>query len=152
MTQNVVTSRQELLRLRGVPPMSSEEALALTRRALDAFGLSKWYVRLTEFPPIADEIEVVAGVTFIRPGRRLGLCSYKRRAIELSRLHVERDRRDYVIETIAEEVAHALTPGDTNHGPRWKSAFENLKANIEADVQEQAVIRALKTGDRAKLQ
>jgi predicted SprT family Zn-dependent metalloprotease len=135
---------QELLRLRGVSPMSPEEALALTRRALDAFGLSEWRVQLTDFPA-QQETKVENGRTYTRPRRRLGLCRYQAKTIEVSRSHVEQDRRDFVTETIAEEVAHALTEGDTNHGPRWKTAYENIKAILVADAEEQKVIASLLT-------
>jgi hypothetical protein len=58
---------------------------------------------------------------------------------------VEQDSDEYVTETIAEEIAHALTPGDTNHGPRWQTAYENIKAIIVADAEEQKVIASLLT-------
>ena len=133
---------QELLRLRGVSPMSPEEALALTRRALDAFGLSEWRVRLTDFPA-QQETKVENGITHTRPRRRLGLCRYQAKTIEVSRSHVEQDRRDFVTETIAEEVAHALTEGDTNHGLRWKTAYQNIRAILLADAEERHVIERL---------
>ena len=125
------TGALQRLRLRGVSPMLPEEALALTRRALDAFGLSEWRVQLTDFPPNPDG------------SRRLGLCSYRQKTIMLSASHVEQDRRDCVLETLAEEVGHALTPEDTNHGARWKTAYEHIKAIIVADAEEQQAVEML---------
>jgi SprT-like family len=122
---------QELLRARSVLPMSPEEALTIIRRALDSFGLTEWRVRLTDFPPNPDG------------SRRLGLCRYQGKTIELSGSHVEQDRRDFVIETIAEEVAHCLVPDDLKHGSRWKNAYENIKSMIVADIEEQEVIERL---------
>lgn len=59
--------------------------------------------------------------TKLSRGRRtIGLCDYNTRTIKLSKYHLEQDDRDYIEDTIAHEVAHALNPHD-RHGPDWKA-------------------------------
>jgi hypothetical protein len=125
--------------------MTQEAARRITERLLGAFGLTGWSVRFVNFPPMEDERRVIDGIAYTRPRRRLGLCSYRNQTIDLSIPHVEQDADHFVTETIAEEVAHALTPGDTNHGPRWKRSYENIKAILVADAEEQKVIASLLT-------
>jgi hypothetical protein len=125
--------------------MKQDDADRITKRLLEAFGLTDWAVRFVNFPAMEDEENIsINGVKLPPlPRRRLGLCSYRRQTIDLSIPHVEQDPKDYVLETIAEEVAHALTPGDINHGPRWKTAHEHIKAILVADAEEQQVIEKL---------
>ena len=83
--------------------MTLERARTIAERLLDTFGLDGWSVRFVNFPPLPA------------PRRRLGLCCYADRTVYLSIEHVEQDPDDYIIETLVEEVGHALSPGDTNH-------------------------------------
>lgn len=87
-----------------------ERYKAIAERLLNTFGLTGWSVHLVNFPE----------------PYRLGLCSYRTQTIKLSNHHVAEDSDGYIIETIAEEIGHALTPGDTNHGERWKSARDRV--------------------------
>ena len=85
--------------------MKQERAHAIVERLLDAFRLRGWSLRFVDFSE----------------PHRLGLCSYQFQTIKLSNRHLAEDSDNDVIETIAEEVAHALEPGAA-HGPRWKNA------------------------------
>lgn len=119
--------------------MTQDEARWITERLLRYFGLLDWSVHFVSFPPMADEQCVMDGVTYRRPVRRLGLCRYEPRRIELSEKHVAEDEREYIIETIVEEVAHALTPGD-GHGPDFSWIKEGILARLHADAEEQSSV------------
>lgn len=56
---------------------------------------------------------------FNRRKRFLGLCSYNRKTIELSKSYVENNNEELVKDTILHEIAHALTRC-TGHDWRWK--------------------------------
>lgn len=60
-----------------------------------------------------------------RRKKALGICSYKKKTIELSEILTPTQTVDDVIDTILHEVAHALTPGD-GHGPKWKAVAKSL--------------------------
>jgi hypothetical protein len=125
--------------------MKQDHARRITERLLEGFGLTGWVLRFVNFAMMEDEENITINGVKLPPlqRRRLGLCSYRNRTISLSIRHVEEDPDDYVLETIAEEVAHAITPDDTNHGPRWKRAYEHIKAIIVADAEEQQDVEML---------
>jgi hypothetical protein len=125
--------------------MTQDRARRIAERLLEAFGLTGWALRFVNFPPMEDEENISINGVKLPPlqRRRLGLCSNLNRTISLSIRHVEEDPDDYILETIAEEVAHAITPGDINHGPRWRRAYEHIKAILVADAEEQQVIEKL---------
>jgi len=106
--------------------MTLERTRTITESLLRTFGLTDWSVHFVTFPAMPDEAKFVDGITFTRPRRRLGICSYRNQTISLSIEHVEEDDDNCVTEMIAEEIGHALTPGDTNHGPRWKNARDRV--------------------------
>jgi predicted SprT family Zn-dependent metalloprotease len=54
-----------------------------------------------------------------RARRRLGLCNYTRKVIQLSSAFIELNGEDLVAETVKHEIAHALTPGH-GHDEIWK--------------------------------
>ena len=119
--------------------MTLQQAQSLTEHLLTSFGLNGWRVQLVNFPPLPEEENITIKGVKLPPltRRRLGLCSYRRQTIDLSIPHVEQDSDDYVTETIAEEVAHALTPGDTDHGPRWRRAYENIRATFPPEPRSE---------------
>lgn len=55
-----------------------------------------------------------------RPMRRLGLCIYSRRVIQLSTRFVQLNDEAAVVETTLHEIAHALVGPGQGHGKVWK--------------------------------
>lgn len=68
----------------------------------------------------------------------VGLCSYSKRTIFLSKKWAEILSIEKSIDTILHEIAHAMTP-DAHHGPVWKAACVKIGANPNrvADVNEE---------------
>lgn len=65
---------------------------------------------------------------FNRQRRTLGLCRYRERRIELSRLHALRGTLADAESTLIHEIAHALAGPNTAHGPRWRAQMRALGA------------------------
>jgi len=63
-----------------------------------------------------------------RGSRRLGLCSYSRKLIKLSRHHILNGTDAEIMDTIRHEVAHALAGPFAKHGPEWKMWARKLGA------------------------
>lgn len=71
-----------------------------------------------------------------RGARRLGLCSWKKKLIKLSRHHVLNGTDDEVIDTIRHEVAHALAgPIVKHHGPEWQAWARKLGCRPRANAK-----------------
>lgn len=71
--------------------------------------------------------------------RAFGLCSYRKKEIQLSIFLSETEPFDSVCDTILHEIAHALTPG-AGHGPAWKAVARRIglsdpKSGKQAAVQ-----------------
>ena len=49
-----------------------------------------------------------------------GLCSYRKKTIELSRPLTEIETEEQILDTIRHEIAHALAGPEAKHGPMWK--------------------------------
>ena len=90
--------------------MTAEYAQQITEKLLQHFGIVGW------------RVEIVPA--FPEHPRRLGLCSYRRRTITLAEHGLENDREAWT--TIWEELAHVMTPEDTEHGDRWRAVFERI--------------------------
>lgn len=58
----------------------------------------------------------------------IGLCSYEKKTIFLSRQWAEFLGLERIIDTILHEIAHAMTQGD-GHGSKWKRACVMIGAN-----------------------
>jgi len=93
--------------------MSIDEAIAEARRLLDLCKLTNkgWTVGINN------------------GNRRIGLCNYTKKKIEISRNHIARGTDSEVLDTIRHEVAHALAGRIAGHGPAWKSVAIMLGAN-----------------------
>lgn len=61
----------------------------------------------------------------------MGLCSYTKKRITLSRLHIEHDSDEAVRNTILHEIAHALCSKADGHGPVWKAMARKIGARPE---------------------
>lgn len=65
---------------------------------------------------------------FDKAARRMGLCNYRRRMISMSRKLTEINKVDEVTDTILHEIAHALAPIGSGHGPAWKHMAASIGA------------------------
>ena len=90
--------------------MDLEELAALARQEMKALNLEGW----------------TFGYTNAR--RRLGVCKYRSRHIQLSEFYVRNNPRDAVLDTLRHEFAHALVGPGAGHGPIWKAAATRLGA------------------------
>jgi SprT protein len=67
--------------------------------------------------------------TFDRSRVRFGKCNYHKKQISLSKYLVELNAEDEVLDTILHEIAHALCPPGSGHGPMWKSVALSIGCN-----------------------
>ncbi len=63
---------------------------------------------------------------FNRQRRTLGLCRYRERRIELSRLHAKAGTAAQARSTVLHEIAHGLAGPGTAHGPVWQRIMREL--------------------------
>src|SRR5437660_9371745 len=106
--------------------MTQNDARRIAERLLRHFGLVGWQIHFVDFSPMPDEQKIEAGITYTRPCRRLGLCRYALRVIELSLEHIEKDPDGDVYETVCHELAHALLPWYIPHGKRWQQMHDQV--------------------------
>ncbi len=64
--------------------------------------------------------------------RRLGVCKYRIKRIEISKFYAANNSREKVIDTLMHEIAHALAGPKAKHGPIWKAIAARLGARPEA--------------------
>lgn len=62
--------------------------------------------------------------------RCLGVCSYSKKVIYLSNYLLATNNEAEITDTLAHEIAHALTPG-CNHNKKWKAVCKALGGNGE---------------------
>jgi predicted SprT family Zn-dependent metalloprotease len=67
--------------------------------------------------------------TFDRSRVRFGKCNCHKKQISLSKYLVELNGEDEVRDTILHEIAHALAPRGSGHGPVWKSLALSIGCN-----------------------
>lgn len=82
--------------------MHPTNAFLMARQMLDEQGLQDW------------------GFKINTNKRRLGVCKYRQKRIEISSFHLP-DGEDAVRDTIAHEVAHAIVGGGNGHNHIWRS-------------------------------
>jgi predicted SprT family Zn-dependent metalloprotease len=58
--------------------------------------------------------------------RTFGLCRYREKRIELSRVRMPSETREAIEQTILHEIAHALAGPEAKHGPDWKAAARRI--------------------------
>lgn len=73
--------------------------------------------------------------------RRMGLCSYRKRIISLSKPLTLLNSEDQILDTILHEIAHALTPKDHGHGNEWKIMARSLGAKPERCTQASEIVQ-----------
>jgi hypothetical protein len=63
----------------------------------------------------------VAIVEFATTKRRLGVCKYRTKRIEIVEFHTLNNPPENVLDTLLHEIAHALAGPAARHGPVWKA-------------------------------
>ena len=102
--------------------MNTYDAIRVTQKELEKWGLSDWKVSLNN-----------------RLTRALGRCVYSRNEIELQRRYVQENSVEIVLDTIRHEIAHALAGYEAGHGPEWKMWARKVGANPEATVDVKTI-------------
>jgi SprT protein len=84
--------------------------------------LAEHLMRLHKLPPEWS-------FRFDRSRVRFGKCDYHKKQISLSKYLVELNVEEDVRDTILHEIAHALCPPGSGHGPLWKSVALSIGCN-----------------------
>jgi predicted SprT family Zn-dependent metalloprotease len=63
-----------------------------------------------------------------RTKRRLGVCKYKAKRIEIAEYYARNSPEASVLDTLRHEIAHAIAGPAARHGPRWKAVAVRLGA------------------------
>jgi len=91
-----------------------------------------------------NELEAIAGREMLRHGlsgwtfgfaatkRRLGVCKYRTRRIEIAEFYAANNPPEIVLDTLYHEIAHAIAGPAAGHGPRWKVVAMRLGATPRA--------------------
>ena len=76
----------------------------------------------------------LVGWTFGLAGskRRLGVCKYRRKRIEISEYYARHNPDAAVLDTLLHEIAHALAGPGAKHGPAWKAVAVRIGATPHA--------------------
>ncbi|WP_422930007.1 SprT-like domain-containing protein [Singulisphaera sp. PoT] len=64
--------------------------------------------------------------------RRLGVCKYQSKRIEISEFHASNNPASVVLDTLRHEIAHAIAGPAARHGPVWKAVALRLGAKPRA--------------------
>jgi len=65
-------------------------------------------------------------------GRRLGVCKYRTRRIEIAEYYARNSPPETVLDTLRHEIAHAIAGPAAKHGPAWKAVAIRLGATPRA--------------------
>src|SRR3954465_13318301 len=95
---------------------------------------------------VAEELRQhgLRGWTFglARTGRRLGVCKYTAKRIEIAEFYARNSPEETVLDTLRHELAHALAGPAAKHGSAWKSVAVRLGATPRAgETSHQAVVK-----------
>jgi predicted SprT family Zn-dependent metalloprotease len=76
----------------------------------------------------------LAGWTFGLSGskRRLGVCKYRRKRIEIGEFYARHNPDAAVLDTLRHEIAHALAGPAAKHGPVWQAVAVRIGATPRA--------------------
>ena len=77
--------------------------------------------------------------------RRLGVCKYRLKRIEIAEYYARHSSRESVLDTLFHEIAHAVVGPGKGHGPVWKAAAIRLGATPRACETSTNVV--MKPGD-----
>lgn len=91
------------------------------------------FERLMEVDALGRELMARHGLAdwsfqFHDAEKKLGVCRYREKRIQLSYSHAINGTPDQVTDTILHEIAHALAGQDAGHGPVWKAIARRLGA------------------------
>src|SRR5206468_7592237 len=64
--------------------------------------------------------------------RRLGVCKYRAKRIEIAEYYARNSPPESVLDTLLHEIAHALAGPAARHGPAWKAVAVRLGATPRA--------------------
>jgi len=64
--------------------------------------------------------------------RRLGVCNYRRKRIEIGEYYALHNPDEAVLDTLLHEIAHALAGPEAGHGPAWKAIAVRIGATPRA--------------------
>src|SRR6266404_838178 len=58
---------------------------------------------------------------FAHTKRRLGVCKYRTKRIEIAEYYARNSSPESVLDTLLHEIAHAIAGSAARHGPVWKA-------------------------------
>jgi predicted SprT family Zn-dependent metalloprotease len=90
--------------------MDLKELEAIARRELARHGLHGWTFDLSNAK------------------RRLGVCNYRRKRIEVAEYYARNSPPETVLDTLLHEIAHAIAGPAAKHGSQWKAVAVRLGA------------------------
>ena len=64
--------------------------------------------------------------------RRLGVCKYRSKRLEIAEYYATNSARETVLDTLFHEIAHAIAGPAARHGPAWKAVAIRLGATPRA--------------------
>ena len=70
----------------------------------------------------------------------IGRCFYLKKVIELSKPYTELNDEKEIRDTILHEIAHALAPKGSGHGPKWKQLALSLGCKPHRCADGQSLI------------
>jgi predicted SprT family Zn-dependent metalloprotease len=86
----------------------------------------------------------LSGWTFALSGakRRLGVCKYREKRIEIGAFYALHNSEDAVLDTLLHEIAHALAGPEAGHGPAWRAIAARIGATPRAcDTSPDTVVQ-----------
>ncbi len=76
-----------------------------------------------------------------RTRRRLGVCKYRQKRIEIAEYYARHSPEESVLDTLRHEIAHAIAGPAARHGPGWKAVAVRLGATPRScESSGQAVV------------
>jgi predicted SprT family Zn-dependent metalloprotease len=94
--------------------MDLKELETIAARELKGHGLHAWTFGLAD------------------TRRRLGVCKYRTRRIEIAEYYARNSPPENVLDTLRHEIAHAIAGPAAKHGPAWKAVAIRLGATPRA--------------------
>ena len=64
--------------------------------------------------------------------RRLGVCKYDQKQIEIGEFYARNNPEESVLDTLLHEIAHALAGPEAGHGPVWRAIAIRIGATPKA--------------------